>query len=89
MDIVKAYVRRSALIDKVKTGKQKLKLFMNKAKGSQKEKNTPNKEIEVDLIYALPKEDNFRLFQALNMLVSEEDIQDYLLSKKLCQQKKQ
>jgi hypothetical protein len=47
-----------------------------------------NKRIQVDLIYKPSEKGNFGLIRALDMLVSEEDIHNCLLNKKLCQQKK-
>lgn len=49
-------------------------------KMSKKQKKT-DKDIETSLVYKPSPEANFRLSQALNMLVSEEDIRNYLLTK--------
>jgi len=40
-----------------------------------------NKEIEIDLIYNRSEKGRFGLSQALNMLISEKDILNYLVNK--------
>ena len=59
---------------------------MELSKGQKK--NNKNGEIKTELVFRSSTEANFRLFQALKMLLSEDDIKNYLLNKELCQQKK-
>lgn len=49
-----------------------------------KDRKKNNKDIRVILTYKPSQEANFRLSQALKMLIGEDD----LLNKELCQQKK-
>lgn len=50
----------------------------------EQKKNNKGGKIKTELVFKPSAEANFRLFQALKMLIGRDD----LLNKKLCQQKK-
>ena len=55
-----------------------------------KSKRKKDENIEINLIFNSSDQEksSFGLLQALNILISEKDVRDYLLNKKIFQQKK-